>query len=261
MFKRGCVVLLVILASACGGRSTTTSPSPTPTATTFSLSGTVTDSTTGSGISNATVTVVDGVNAGKSTTTGSSGSYSFAGLQPGGFTVTISASNYASQSKGVGLTLNQTLLFQLYPGISLTGRVTDSITSAPIAGATVSINGRYRTTTDTSGNYSVTGFLDAGSNTNVTYVSANNYASDYRYIRATPQNVHLYRIVRMTAGDSTVVTVAPDDTLCVNNMQDSPGVSQDYVCRSVRIATVVEGLNRPVNHGRRWMGSSLPHVA
>ena len=117
MFTRGCVALLVLLASACGGNSTTTSPTPTPTptttATTFSLSGTVTDSTTASGVSGATVTIADGPNAGKSATTTSSGSYTFTGLLQSGFTVNVSAGGYASQSKGVTLTSNQTLSFQL----------------------------------------------------------------------------------------------------------------------------------------------------
>jgi len=126
--------------------------------------------------------------------------------------------------------------------ILLTGQVTDSATSAPIPGATVSINGRYRTTTDSSGNYSVSGLLDAGGNYNFTYVSASNYASDYRYIRTTSQNVHLYRIERITAGESTSVTVAPDDTLCVNNVQDTPGWGQDYVCRSVRVVASSDGV-------------------
>lgn len=117
MFKRGCAVLLVILASACGSSSTTTTsptptPTPTPTATTFSLSGTVTDTTT-SAVSGATVTIADGVNAGKSTTTSSSGSYSFTALAQSGFTVNVSASNYISTSKSVTLTSNQTLSFQL----------------------------------------------------------------------------------------------------------------------------------------------------
>jgi hypothetical protein len=115
MFKRGCVVLFVALASACGGSNSTTSPTPTPTATTFSLSGTVTDSTTASGISGVTVTVADGVNAGKSTTTSSSGSYSFTGLLQSGFTVNVSATNYLTQSKSVTLTSNQTLSFSLAP--------------------------------------------------------------------------------------------------------------------------------------------------
>jgi carboxypeptidase family protein len=161
MFKRGCVVLLVCLASACGGgNSTVTSSSPR----TF-----------------------------------------------------------------------------LPNPILLTGRVTDSTTSAPISGATVLINGRYSTTTDSSGNYNVS-FLDGGSNSNITYVSANNYAPDYRYIRATSQNVHLYPIVSITAGDSTVVTIAPDDTLCVNNVQDIPGLGPDYLCRSVRVVAPSNGV-------------------
>ena len=124
----------------------------------------------------------------------------------------------------------------------LTGQVTDATTSAPISGATVSINGRYRTTTDSSGNYSDAGKLDAGGNYDFTYVSANGYASDYRYIRATSQNVRLYRINRIMAGDSTSVTVDPDDTLCVNNLQDFPGLGPDYVCRSVRVVAPSDGV-------------------
>jgi Carboxypeptidase regulatory-like domain len=249
MLKLACVFVILLVAVACGGgNSSTTSPSPTPTpptpptATTFSLSGQVTDSTTGTGISGATVRIIDGPNAGKSATTDGSGHFSFTGLQPSGFTVIASANNYLSQSTGVILTSNQTTALRLSPPVVLSGRVTDSTTSAPIAGATVSINGRYRSTTDSVGNYSDTGFLDAGINLNYTYVSANSYENDFRYIRGTTQNVHLYRIQRVTAGDSTVVTIAPDDTLCVNNVQDTPGLGQDYVCRSVRIVAPRDGV-------------------
>ena len=171
-FKRGCVVLLLISAAACGGgNSTTTSPSPTQTpTTTFSLTGTVTGgnvftATTPTAISGATVSVIDGPNAGKSTTTDASGKYTFTGLQQSGFTVNVSAVGYVSQSRPVTLTSIQTLNFALTQPpatIVLTGRVTDSATSAPISGAIVSINGRYRATTDSVGNYSVTGLLDAG---------------------------------------------------------------------------------------------------
>jgi Carboxypeptidase regulatory-like domain len=245
--KRGCAVLIVIVASACDGRSTTTSPSPTPTttATTFSLSGTVTDSTAASGIAGATVRIADGPNVGKSAATDGSGNYSLTGLQPSGFTVSVSATNYVSQATGVTLTSNQALSFRLSPPPTptvLTGRVTDSTNSAPIAGAIVSINGRYRGTTDSLGNYSVAGLLDAGGNYNFTYVSANNYTSDYRYIRGASQNVRLNRIERITAGGSTAVTVAPDDSLCVNNVQDFPGLGQDYVCRSVRVVAPSDGV-------------------
>jgi hypothetical protein len=252
MLNRLLVAVFLLAALACGGRNTTTSPTPTPSltptpsVTTFSLSGQVTDRTGGTGISGATVRIADGPNAGKSATTDASGNYSFIGLQQSGFTVTVSATNYASQAIGVTLTSNQTLPFRLNPPptptFSLTGRVTDSTSSGPIPGAIVSINGRYTGTTDSLGNYSVAGFLDAGGNYNFTYVSANGYASDYRYIRGTSQNVHLYRIARITAGDSTVVTVTPDDTLCVNNVHDTLGLGPDYVCRSVRVVAPSDGV-------------------
>ena len=172
MFNRGCVVLLLMSASACGN-STTTAPTPVP-------------------------------------------------------TPSVSPTPAPSPAPPPAT-------------IVLTGQVTDSTTSAPISGAIVSINGRYRATTDSSGNYSVTGLLDAGRGYDFTYVSAGNYVSDYRYIRGTSQNVRMNRIRRITAGDSTVVTVAPDDTLCVNNVQDTPGLGQDYVCRSVRVVATRDG--------------------
>jgi hypothetical protein len=118
--------------------------------------------------------------------------------------------------------------------------VIDAVTLAPVVGAAVSINGRYATVADNQGNYTVTGLLDAGGNYDFTYVSANNYASDYRYIRSTPHNIRLYRVERITAGESKLVAVAPDDTLCFNNMQDSPG-GQDHVCRSLRVVAPTAG--------------------
>jgi hypothetical protein len=124
--------------------------------------------------------------------------------------------------------------------IVLTGQVTDSATAAPIAGAVVSINGRYRGATDASGNYSVAGFMDYG-NFNFTYVSAAGYESDYRYIRTTSQNVRLHPIERITAGESWLVTVATDDSLCVNNVQDSPGIGPGYLCGTVRVVSPIAG--------------------
>jgi hypothetical protein len=173
-----------------------------------------------------------------------SGNYSFAALQQSGFTVNATAANYISQSQGVTLTSSRTLNFSLRPqplAITLKGRVTDAATGGPIAGAVVSINGRYRGATDNSGNFSVVGLLDAGSNTDITYVSSENYVSDYRYIRGTTQNVRLYRNERIVAGESKLVTVAPDDTLCVNNVQDTPGIGPDYVCRSVFVVAANDG--------------------
>jgi hypothetical protein len=120
MLKRACAFVLLLTAVACGsGSSATTSPSLTPTA--FTLSGQVTDSTTAAPISGATVSISDGPHAGTSMTSGGSGRYSFAGLQQSRFTVSVSASTYVSQSKGVTLTSDKTLSFQLHtaPATSL----------------------------------------------------------------------------------------------------------------------------------------------
>ncbi|HEY3245920.1 MAG TPA: carboxypeptidase-like regulatory domain-containing protein, partial [Phycisphaerae bacterium] len=115
MLKRVSVPVFLVAAMACGGTGTTTSssPTPTPTATTFSLSGRITDSATSNGISGANVSIADSQNAGKSATADSLGNYSFSGLQQGGFTVNAAADGYTSSSKGLMLTSNQTLSFQL----------------------------------------------------------------------------------------------------------------------------------------------------
>ena len=244
--RSGWAILLVSVCSCACGNSTGTVPSPvSPSPHTFSLRGNVSSiGATPASVTGATLSIVDGPDAGKSTATDGAGTYSFSGLQPSGFTVTASAANYIAQSRGVTLLSDQTLNFLLRPqpaAIVLNGRVTDATTFEPITGAVVSINGRYRAITDSAGVYSLAGLLDAGSNTDTTRVFAENYVDDYRYIRGTIQNVRLYRIERIVAGKSTLVTIAPDDTLCVNNMQDSPGIGPDYVCRSAFIVAPSDG--------------------
>jgi Carboxypeptidase regulatory-like domain/Protein of unknown function (DUF3761) len=161
MLKRVLLSLLLFGAVACGsGSSTTPSPSPTPsTPTTFSLTGQVTDSTTAAPVSGVTVAVADGPNVGKSTTTDASGNYSLAGLQQSGFTVTASAANYVTQSKGVTLTSSQTLAFQLVrSAFKLSGTVRDQA-GATLADASVGVtdgaNAGKSTTSDTSGRYTL----------------------------------------------------------------------------------------------------------
>lgn len=116
--KRSLLLVVISATIGCGGSSSPTAPSPsptpTPTPTTFTLSGTVT-STTGAAISGATVRIEDGPDAGKSATTNASGNYSLASLRQAGFTVRASATNYHPDSKGVTLTSNLTLGFQLAP--------------------------------------------------------------------------------------------------------------------------------------------------
>ncbi|HEY6894754.1 MAG TPA: carboxypeptidase regulatory-like domain-containing protein, partial [Rhodanobacteraceae bacterium] len=253
MLKRSCLAGCVLVAVSCGGDTVTvtapSTPASAPTAPTFSLSGTVTGNVyTGAvavAVDRATVSIVDGPNAGRSTETDPAGKYVFSGLQQSGFTVRISATGYVSVTRAVTLTTHQTLDVLLTPApasIVLTGRVIDAGTLAPIAGAAVSINGRSWATTDSSGAYTVTGFLDMGGNSDVTYVSAQGYDADYHFIQGTTQNVRLFRSERITAGESTRVTVTPQDTVCVNDIQDEPGLGPAYVCRSVHVIAPIDGV-------------------
>jgi len=99
---------LLLSVWACDGGGTVT-----PTPRTGSLSGRVTNGATSTGISGATVSIVDGANAGTSATTDATGHYAFTGLQPADVTVTATSSGYAVSSKIVTLTSNQTLDFTL----------------------------------------------------------------------------------------------------------------------------------------------------
>ena len=106
--------------------------------------------------------------------------------------------------------LNQAQTIFLVPfgsDIVLEGRVTDARTSAPIAGATVYINGRYSAITDLAGNYTLPGNLDIG-DSSIAWVAADGYEVFVRYIRGSrSQSFRLQRIERITAGESWPVTV------------------------------------------------------
>jgi hypothetical protein len=126
------------------------------------------------------------------------------------------------------------------------GLVTDATTSAPIAGATVRISttafalasGRFTTQADSSGKYSLSAQQGDGS---IWFVSANGYENDFQFVRTFSQDFHLYPLERLTAGGSTVVTIAPTDSLCVNNVQDDPTLGPNFVCRTVRVMVATDG--------------------
>jgi len=109
----GLAVALALTMNACGGTDNggTTPSSTTPA--TFTLSGQITDSATGTGIPGAAASILDGPNAGKFSTTDGAGRYSLADLPASGFTLSVSATAYGSQSRSVTLTANQTLSIQL----------------------------------------------------------------------------------------------------------------------------------------------------
>jgi len=102
----------VLAFTGCGGP---TSPTATPTTATtphWSLSGAVT-STTGDTLAGAKIEIVDGPNAGQSTTANVAGGYSFTGLTQSGFTVRASIAGFDTQSIGVNLTADTVTNFKL----------------------------------------------------------------------------------------------------------------------------------------------------
>jgi len=132
------------------------------------IAGTVTDALTGNPIEGANVTA-----NGHSATTDTEGHYTIQ-LPPRTYNVTASATKYISHSKTATVTSETTtsLNFTLIPlNGTISGKVTDSSTGNPIAGATVTANGGISVSTGTDGTYSIE--LPPG-NHNVT-VSANGY--------------------------------------------------------------------------------------
>ncbi len=213
-----CTSLLLLAAVACGGKETSlTSPSAPSTGTRFSLSGTVITSRTSVPIANASVSIVNGPDAGKSVTTDASGNFMFTELAQSSVIVEASAAKYFAARAPLALNQAQTIfLVPFGSDIVLEGRVTDARTSAPIAGATVYINGRYSAITDLAGNYTLPGNLDIG-DSSIAWVAADGYEVFVRYIRGSrSQSFRLQRIERITAGESWPVTVRPDDSLCLN---------------------------------------------
>jgi hypothetical protein len=175
MFKRGCVVLLVIVASACGGSnplpSAPSTPSVGPTST-FHVTGIATEDD-GNPVASANITVQPWVNS-----------------------------------------------VQLRPLPSVVV-VTDGA-------------GFYRL--DFNANRDRVGF--------VATAKAESPGHDTAYYNIRPevstsqnvsQNIHLYRIKRISAGESTVLTVVPGDSFCGSN-------SSEFVCRTVHIVAPSDGL-------------------
>jgi hypothetical protein len=110
--KHGATTALMATLLACGGHTPTTPSSP-PAPTTFTLSGQVMDSASRMGISDASVSITDGPDAGKWTMTDAAGNYRLAELQEAEFIVMAHPPHYVSQSKIVMLTSNHTLSFAL----------------------------------------------------------------------------------------------------------------------------------------------------
>jgi hypothetical protein len=131
--------------------------------------------------------------------------------------------------------------------VHLTGIVTDD-DGAAVAGATVTVQpwlyGAFNVppvsgVTDGSGFYSIDFDANQDAVGGVAYVKGDGSGRDPSYYCLVPisqnpsQNPHLYRITRITAGESAVLTVLPGDTICGDNDQ--------FVCRAIHIAVTTGG--------------------
>jgi hypothetical protein len=115
----------------------------------------------------------------------------------------------------------------------------------PVAGATVTIlNPPAAGMTDGSGFYSLDiksmGNIGAGSIVGWVSVASAGHDSSYNYLMPASgsqnilQNVHVYRIKRITVGESTSLTVVLGDSAC--------GDSEEFVCRTVHIVAPTDGV-------------------
>lgn len=104
------IVTIALLVTACGGSSTPGTPTP-PTPSRYVLGGSVRSN--GAILAGARVLVVDGPSSGATATSDASGRYSIGNLSAGGFTVRASLDGYSDVSKGVTLTADTILDFDL----------------------------------------------------------------------------------------------------------------------------------------------------
>jgi hypothetical protein len=168
LFRTAALLLAaVILASACGdsNRSTPTTPSPTPTPAParFTLTGTVRATATGDGIGGANVSIIGGVNTGRTTTAEASGRYVLADLTAGQFTLRAVAPGYlpleqpvtlsADHVQDVSLTLSQ---------FTTNGWLVDALTSAGLGGVTIAGGGFSAAPSAADGFFTITGSTATG---------------------------------------------------------------------------------------------------
>ncbi len=128
------------------------------------VAGTIIDATSSLPIAGATVQIFQGQTFIKEVNTNGSGFYSAPDLAPGNYTVHATASGYSGQEKGavvdIGATTTVDFSLTINPG-TISGTVTDSGTSLPIAGVLIEVrNGDTIlgfSDTDAGGNYTIPG--------------------------------------------------------------------------------------------------------
>jgi hypothetical protein len=110
--RRFAPVALVLLAGCAGGGSPT---SPTTAAPTFQLSGSIRDASAGILLPGISVSIADGVNAGKSSVTGADGRFALVGLLSDSATLRTQNSSYEDHLQDVRITQHTVLDIRLTP--------------------------------------------------------------------------------------------------------------------------------------------------
>ena len=107
--------MLLFWVAGCSGGGAPGSPSgsgPTPT---FQLSGRIVDGGALTAVANATLSAVDGPNAGKTATTGADGRYALLNLVSGGFTLRVQHPGFEDHVQEVTITSHATIDMRLTP--------------------------------------------------------------------------------------------------------------------------------------------------
>jgi hypothetical protein len=157
-WKSTCACLLLTLLSAC--TKNPTAPGQTTTSLLpFTLNGRVVAAASSSAISDATVTIADGPDAGKSAITSNTGTYNFSGLQQAAFTVNVSAPNFVTGSSRV-LTTSGAFVVTTLRLTGLSVHILDSLFRS-VSGAAVQLldgpQAGLSAVTDTSGDAGFSG--------------------------------------------------------------------------------------------------------
>jgi PKD repeat protein len=154
----------------------------------------------GVGVAGATVSISGGaLSSSFSAATSSGGSYNFGWVPIGTYTVTATASGYASSFSSTSINTGQTTTLNVLlstAAASINGRVTSAADGHALAGAKVS-TGSATTTTDTNGNYTLSS-VAAGSYTITASSTGRLPASTTISLTAGSQLVHNFQL--STAG-------------------------------------------------------------
>ncbi len=201
------------------------------TATTFSISGTV----NGDIVSGVTVTLTgDGA---ASTTTDSSGNYSFTGAANGSYTLTASKTGYTFSPTSISVTVNNASVtgqnFTATIIASSTYTISGTVSGAVQSGVTITLSGTGSSyaTTDSSGNFSFTGASN-GSYTLTASKTGYTFSPTIRNVTVSNANITGQNFTATASTSSTGYDT--DDILGNNTFSDT--IDLDFSANTAKLS-------------------------